>query len=45
MYVAITNHPRAEEYNIESIRICNSGSAPMPVELMKEFERKRVLKC
>lgn len=40
MYVAITNHPRAEEYNIESIRICNSGSAPMPVELMKEFERK-----
>jgi len=40
MYVAITNHPQAEEYNIESIRICNSGSAPMPVELMKEFERK-----
>ncbi|HWO96928.1 MAG TPA: long-chain fatty acid--CoA ligase [Bacillus sp. (in: firmicutes)] len=40
MYVAITNHPRAEEYDIDCIRICNSGSAPMPVELMKEFERK-----
>lgn len=40
MYVAITNHPRAEEYGIDSIDICNSGSAPMPVELLHEFERK-----
>ncbi len=40
MYIAITNHPEAESYNIHSIRICNSGSAPMPVEVMKEFERK-----
>ncbi|MTH55338.1 long-chain-fatty-acid--CoA ligase [Bacillus mangrovi] len=40
MYVALTNHPKAEEYGLDSIRICNSGSAPMPVELLKEFERK-----
>jgi long-chain acyl-CoA synthetase len=40
MYGAITNHPRAEEYGIDSIRICNSASAPMPVELLNEFERK-----
>ncbi|RFU69947.1 long-chain fatty acid--CoA ligase [Bacillus sp. V59.32b] len=40
MYVAITNHPKAEEYGIDSIRSCNSGSAPMPVELLKEFESK-----
>ncbi|MCM3586174.1 long-chain fatty acid--CoA ligase [Mesobacillus maritimus] len=40
MYVAITNHPNAEKYGIDSIRTCNSGSAPMPVELMKEFEGK-----
>jgi long-chain acyl-CoA synthetase len=40
MYVAITNHPRAEEYGINSIKTCNSGSAPMPVELLREFERK-----
>ncbi len=40
MYVAITSHPRAEEYNINSIRTCNSGSAPMPVELLRHFERK-----
>ncbi|MGG1679162.1 long-chain fatty acid--CoA ligase [Neobacillus sp. NRS-1170] len=40
MYVAITNHPRAEEYGISSIKTCNSGSAPMPIELMREFEGK-----
>jgi long-chain acyl-CoA synthetase len=40
MYVAITNHPRAEEYGLDSIKTCNSGSAPMPVELLREFERK-----
>ncbi|KUP08101.1 AMP-dependent synthetase [Bacillus coahuilensis p1.1.43] len=40
MYVAIANHPNAESYGIDSIRVCNSGSAPMPVEVMKAFEQK-----
>jgi long-chain acyl-CoA synthetase len=40
MYIAITNHPEAEKYGIDSIHICNSGSAPMPLETMREFERK-----
>jgi long-chain acyl-CoA synthetase len=40
MYVAITNHHRAEEFGLNSIKTCNSGSAPMPVELLREFERK-----
>lgn len=40
MYVAITNHPKAEEYGIDCIETCNSGSAPMPLELMREFEGK-----
>ncbi|MGE6379003.1 long-chain-fatty-acid--CoA ligase [Peribacillus muralis] len=40
MYVALTNHPKAEEFGMGSIRLCNSGSAPMPVELLREFERK-----
>lgn len=40
MYVALTNFPNVESYGIDSIRTCNSGSAPMPVELLKEFERK-----
>jgi long-chain acyl-CoA synthetase len=40
MYVAITNHPHAEDYGINSIKTCNSGSAPMPVELLRGFEGK-----
>lgn len=40
MYIAITNHPKAKEYGIDSINVCNSGSAPMPLETMKEFENK-----
>ncbi len=40
MYIAITNHPEAHKYGIDSIRRCNSGSAPMPVESMREFEEK-----
>lgn len=40
MYVAITNHPKAEEYGLNSIETCNSGSAPMPLELLREFEGK-----
>ena len=40
MYVAINAHPKAQEYGIDSIKLCNSGSAPMPVELMRNFEKK-----
>lgn len=40
MYVAIINYPNAEDFGIDSIKICNSGSAPMPVELLHQFERK-----
>src|SRR5690625_609710 len=40
MYVALTNHPHAEDYGLDSIKVCNSGSAPMPLELMRSFEEK-----
>ena len=40
MYVALTHFPGVENYGVDSIRTCNSGSAPMPVELLKEFEHK-----
>ena len=40
MYVAINAHPKAQEYGIDSIKLCNSGSAPMPVELMRNYEKK-----
>jgi long-chain acyl-CoA synthetase len=38
MYMAIMNHPQVEKYNISSIRVCSSGSAPMPIEAQKRFE-------
>jgi long-chain acyl-CoA synthetase len=38
MYIAINNHPRLREYNLSSIKVCSSGSAPMPVEALKKFE-------
>ncbi len=38
MYLAIVNHPKLKKYNISSIRVCSSGSAPMPVEAQKRFE-------
>ena len=40
MYVAVNAHPKALEYGISSIRICLSGSAPLPVEIIKEFAGK-----
>lgn len=39
MYVSIINHPDVEKYGINSIKVCNSGSAAMPVELIHQFER------
>ena len=38
MYIGIINHPRVKEYNISSIKVCSSGSAPMPVEALRKFE-------
>jgi len=29
MYVAVINHPRIQEYNVSSVRICLSASAPL----------------
>jgi long-chain acyl-CoA synthetase len=40
MYVALNAYPGAEQYGIDAIRICNSGSAPLPIELIQSFEKK-----
>ena len=40
MYVAIANHPNAQEYGVDAIEICNSGSAPLPFEVKNLFEAK-----
>lgn len=40
IYTAITNHPEADRYGIDSVEICNSGAAPMPVDVLERFEAK-----
>jgi long-chain acyl-CoA synthetase len=40
MYIALNSYPGAEQYGIDAIRVCNSGSAPLPVELIQSFEKK-----
>ncbi|MBK8026120.1 MAG: long-chain fatty acid--CoA ligase [Chloroflexi bacterium] len=41
LYNAINNHPRvsSKEVDVTSIRICMSGSAPLPPATKREFER------
>lgn len=39
LYVAILNHPAALDYGVDKIRLCNSGSAPIPVEVIRRFSR------
>ena len=44
MYWAILNYPGAQTYNLQKIastlRLCISGGAPMPAEVMRAFEEK-----
>ncbi|MDW7738723.1 MAG: long-chain fatty acid--CoA ligase [Bacillota bacterium] len=40
VYIALANHPDAEKYNLDAIEICNSGAAPMPVDIMARFEER-----
>jgi long-chain acyl-CoA synthetase len=37
MYVAINNHPEASRYDLTSLEACNSGAAPLPVEVQQRF--------
>jgi long-chain acyl-CoA synthetase len=39
IYISLLNHPQAKEYGIDKVRIFNSGSAPLPVEVIEQFER------
>lgn len=38
LYQAINQHPRVRRYDIRSIRVCVSGSAPLPLEVARRFE-------
>src|SRR5512132_816037 len=38
MYVALLNHPRRGDYDVGSLRLCVSGGAALPVEVLGGFE-------
>jgi len=39
MYIALLNHPNLANYDLSSIKVCISGSAPLPVEVQQKFEQ------
>ena len=39
MYVAINDFPGVRKYDIQSIRACISGAAPLPIEVKEAFEK------
>src|SRR3954467_4385147 len=38
MYHAILNHPERDQYDTSSLRLCISGGAALPVEVLRGFE-------
>src|SRR5437667_6079452 len=39
MYLAIANYPRVRAFGVSAIRVCISGSSPLPVEVQEAFEK------
>ena len=39
IFVSLLNHPRLREFNLDRVCTYNSGSAPLPVEVLEKFER------
>ena len=39
MYTAIINDPGIENHDLSSLKFCNSGGAPLPVEVNQTFQR------
>jgi long-chain acyl-CoA synthetase len=37
MYINIVNHPKADSYNLTSVRACLSAAAPLPIEVQEQF--------
>jgi acyl-CoA synthetase (AMP-forming)/AMP-acid ligase II len=39
LFISLLNHPRARSAGLERVRRFNSGSAPLPVEVLEQFEQ------
>ena len=37
-FIALMNHPEVQNYGLDSIDVCVSGAAPLPVEVIEQFE-------
>ena len=44
MYFALLYHESERDYDLSALKHCMSGGAPMPVEIMKAFEKKYPVK-
>jgi len=40
MYIGMLNHPKIDQTDMTCIKGCFSGSAPLPVEVIRDFEAK-----
>jgi long-chain acyl-CoA synthetase len=40
MYIALLNHAQRSSYDLSALRVCVSGGAPIPAEVIDEFERE-----
>ena len=40
MYIGMLSHPKIKDTDMTSIKGCFSGSAPLPVEVIRDFEQK-----
>jgi len=40
MYIGMLNHPLIQKTDMTSIKGCFSGSAPLPIEVIRDFEKK-----
>ncbi len=40
MYTALLNHPERAEFDTSTLRVCVSGGAALPVEVLRGFERR-----
>jgi len=38
IFTALMHHPQLQSFDLSSIRFCVTGSAPMPVEVLRRFE-------
>jgi long-chain acyl-CoA synthetase len=40
MYIQLLNHPDAAKFDLSSLKVCICGSAPMPIEVARNWKQK-----